>query len=125
MTVLAGARVVTPTAILDPGWVEITDARITHAGGGPAPPAAAARTGTVAPELPGALSVIEDIVAAGAVAAIGHTDATYEQAMDAFSAGATLATHLFNALGSISQRAPGPSVAALDSGMYVELINDG
>lgn len=83
------------------------------------------RTVTIAPEVPGALAVIQDVVAAGAVAAIGHTDATYEQVTDAFSAGASLATHLFNAMGSISQRAPGPSVAALDSGAYVELINDG
>jgi N-acetylglucosamine-6-phosphate deacetylase len=85
----------------------------------------AVRTVTVAPEVPGALAVIEDIVDAGVVAAIGHTDATYDQATDAFSAGATLATHLFNAMGSISQRAPGPSVAALDAGVYIELINDG
>jgi N-acetylglucosamine-6-phosphate deacetylase len=83
------------------------------------------RTVTIAPELPGALDLIEDIVAAGAQAAVGHTDATYEQTMAAFDAGATLATHLFNAMGSVSQRAPGPSVAALDAGVTVELINDG
>jgi N-acetylglucosamine-6-phosphate deacetylase len=85
----------------------------------------AVRTVTIAPELPGALGLIRDIVAAGAIAAIGHTDATYEQAAAGFAAGATLATHLFNAMGSMSQRAPGPAVAALDAGAYVELINDG
>lgn len=83
------------------------------------------RTMTVAPELPGALELIKQIVDAGVIAAVGHTDATYEQAEAAFAAGATLATHLFNAMGSIGQRAPGPSVAALDAGVYVELINDG
>jgi N-acetylglucosamine-6-phosphate deacetylase len=239
MTVLAGARVVTPTSILDPGWVEIVDGRITDLGAGTPPPDAelvtgwllpgfidlhvhgggghdftasaedmaagvefhrrhgttrtlvslmagpidtmceqlswvaalagsgavtgahlegpflasarcgaqnqdyllppdplvlgklldagqgAVRTVTVAPEVPGALAVIEDIAGAGVVAAVGHTDATYEQAADAFAAGASLATHLFNAMGSMSQRAPGPSIAALDAGVYVELINDG
>jgi N-acetylglucosamine-6-phosphate deacetylase len=83
------------------------------------------RTVTVAPELPGALALIKQIVTAGAVAAVGHTDATYDETMAAFDAGATLATHLFNAMGSMNQRAPGPSVAALDAGAYVELINDG
>lgn len=85
----------------------------------------AVRTMTLAPELPGALELIAELRAARVVAAVGHTDATYEQAAVGFGAGATLATHLFNAMGSISQRAPGPSFAALDSGAYVELINDG
>jgi N-acetylglucosamine-6-phosphate deacetylase len=83
------------------------------------------RTVTVAPEVPGALPLIEELVAAGVVAAVGHTDASYEQAIDGFAAGATLATHLFNAMGSMSQRAPGPAIAALDAGAHVELINDG
>lgn len=83
------------------------------------------RTVTLAPELPGALDLVRDIVAAGAVAAIGHTDATYEEAAAGFDAGARLATHLFNAMGSMSQRAPGPAVAALDAGAFVEVINDG
>jgi N-acetylglucosamine-6-phosphate deacetylase len=83
------------------------------------------RTVTIAPELPGALDLIEDIASAGAIAAVGHTDATYEQAAAGFAAGARLATHLFNAMGSMSQRAPGPAVAALDAGAYVEVINDG
>lgn len=83
------------------------------------------RTVTIAPELPGALDLIAELVAGGVVAAIGHTDATYEEATAGFGAGARLATHLFNAMGSMSQRAPGPSVAALDAGAYVEMINDG
>jgi N-acetylglucosamine-6-phosphate deacetylase len=83
------------------------------------------RTVTIAPELPGALGLVEEVVGAGAVAAIGHTDATYDEAAAGFAAGAGLATHLFNAMGSMSQRAPGPAVAALNAGAYVELINDG
>jgi N-acetylglucosamine-6-phosphate deacetylase len=83
------------------------------------------RTITIAPELPGALPLIEKIAAAGVVAAVGHTDATYEQAAAGIAAGATLATHLFNAMGPIKQRAPGPALAALDSELFVELINDG
>ncbi|MCW2492525.1 MAG: N-acetylglucosamine-6-phosphate deacetylase [Frankiales bacterium] len=83
------------------------------------------RTVTVAPELPGALEVIGDLTAAGVVAALGHTNATYEQAEAGFAAGATLATHLFNAMGTFNHRAPGPSIAALDSAAYLEMINDG
>jgi N-acetylglucosamine-6-phosphate deacetylase len=83
------------------------------------------RVVTIAPELPGALELIADVVAGGMVAAVGHTDATYEQAIAAFGAGAQLATHLFNAMGTMRHRAPGPSVAALDSGAAFELINDG
>jgi len=83
------------------------------------------RTMTVAPELPGALELIEDLVASGVVAAVGHTDASYAQAAAGFAAGASLATHLFNAMGPIGQREPGPAIAALDAGVTVELINDG
>ncbi|HST47226.1 N-acetylglucosamine-6-phosphate deacetylase [Jatrophihabitans sp.] len=84
------------------------------------------RTMTVAPELPGAAGLIADLLAAGVIAAVGHSDASYEQAAEAFAAGATLATHLFNAMGSsLDHRAPGPSVAALDASVFVEMINDG
>lgn len=83
------------------------------------------RTVTVAPELPGALDVIDHLVAEDVVAAIGHTDATYEQAAAGIAAGAGLATHLFNAMGTFNQRRPGPAVAALDAGIAVEMINDG
>lgn len=85
----------------------------------------AVRTITIAPEVPGALALIEQTAAAGVVAAIGHTNASYEQAHAGFDAGATLATHLFNAMGSFHQRAPGPAIAALDAGVDVEIINDG
>jgi N-acetylglucosamine-6-phosphate deacetylase len=83
------------------------------------------RTVTVAPELPGALDVIAELVANGVVAAIGHTDATYDEAAAGFAAGATLATHLFNAMRAFRQREPGAAIAALDAGADVELVNDG
>jgi N-acetylglucosamine-6-phosphate deacetylase len=83
------------------------------------------RTVTVAPELPGAVELIGELVSNGVVAAIGHTDATYAQAAAGFGAGASLATHLFNAMGAVNQREPGAAIAALDAGVYVEMINDG
>lgn len=81
---------------------------------------------TFAPERPGATDAIVRVVASGAVAAIGHTEATYEQTCAAISSGATVATHLFNAMPSIHHRAPGPIVALLDDPrVMVELICDG
>ena len=80
---------------------------------------------TVAPELPGALELIAEVVSAGVIAAIGHTGATYEQASAGFAAGARLATHLFNGMSPVSHREPGAAVAALDAGVVVEMINDG
>lgn len=80
---------------------------------------------TIAPELPGALELIDAAVAAGVVAAVGHTDASYEQARAAFDRGATLATHLFNGMRPIHHREPGPVLASLDAGVPCETINDG
>ena len=60
------------------------------------------------------------------VAAVGHTEATYEQTRAAIAAGATVGTHLFNAMRPIDRREPGPVVALLeDSRVTVELITDG
>lgn len=83
------------------------------------------RSVTVAPELPGALELIANIVDVGAVAAIGHTDASYEQAEAAILSGATLATHLFNGMRPVHHREPGPVWAALVAGIACEIINDG
>lgn len=80
---------------------------------------------TIAPELPGALDLVDAAVRAGVVAAVGHTDATYEQATAAFDHGATLATHLFNGMRPIHHREPGPVLASLDAGVPCETINDG
>lgn len=85
----------------------------------------AVRSMTLAPELPGAFDVIEDLVSAGVVVAIGHTSCSYEDAARAFAAGATLVTHLGNGMPAMSQREPGPMGAALDLGVASEVINDG
>lgn len=81
---------------------------------------------TIAPERDGALAAISQLVAAGVVAAVGHTEATYEQTRAAIAAGATVGTHLFNAMRPVDRREPGPVVALLeDSRVTVELITDG
>lgn len=81
---------------------------------------------TLAPERDGALAAIRWIVAAGAVAAVGHTEADYAQTRAAIDAGATVGTHLFNAMRPIHHREPGPVVALLeDPRVTVEIIADG
>ncbi|MFE6687117.1 N-acetylglucosamine-6-phosphate deacetylase [Streptomyces sp. NPDC057743] len=81
---------------------------------------------TVAPELPGGLDSVRLLADAGVIAAIGHTDSSYEATRQAIDAGATVATHLFNAMPALGHRAPGPVAALLeDDRITVELINDG
>jgi N-acetylglucosamine-6-phosphate deacetylase len=86
----------------------------------------AARMVTLATELPGGIDSVRLLAEHGVIAAIGHTDATYEQTREAIEAGATVATHLFNAMPALGHRAPGPIAALLeDERVTVELINDG
>ncbi|MFI9204894.1 N-acetylglucosamine-6-phosphate deacetylase [Streptomyces sp. NPDC053048] len=86
----------------------------------------AARMMTLAPELPGGLESVRMLADLGVIAAVGHTDSTYEATLDAIEAGATVATHLFNAMPGLLHRAPGPVAALLeDERVTVELINDG
>jgi N-acetylglucosamine-6-phosphate deacetylase len=60
------------------------------------------------------------------IAAVGHTDASYEQTLAAIAAGASVATHLGNAMRPIHHREPGPMIALLDaSGVVIEQIADG
>ncbi|GGO74457.1 N-acetylglucosamine-6-phosphate deacetylase [Nonomuraea cavernae] len=81
---------------------------------------------TLAPELPGALDTIRAAAAEGVIAALGHTSATYEQTLAGIEAGATVATHLYNAMVPLGHRDPGPIAALLqDERVTVELINDG
>ncbi|MFJ3724267.1 N-acetylglucosamine-6-phosphate deacetylase [Streptomyces sp. NPDC090045] len=85
-----------------------------------------ARMFTLATELPGGLDSVRLLAEHGVIAAIGHTDATYEQTRAAIDAGATVATHLFNAMPPLAHREPGPIAALLeDERITVELINDG
>ncbi|WP_371646650.1 N-acetylglucosamine-6-phosphate deacetylase [Streptomyces mirabilis] len=81
---------------------------------------------TLATELPGGIDSVRLLAEHGVIAAIGHTDATYEQTVEAIDAGATVATHLFNAMPTLGHRTPGPITALLeDERITVELINDG
>jgi N-acetylglucosamine-6-phosphate deacetylase len=84
------------------------------------------RVMTLAPELPGALDLIERLVRAGVVASVGHTDASERQIAEAVRAGATSATHVFNAMAPFHHRAPGAVGTVLDlPELSCELICDG
>lgn len=68
---------------------------------------------TLAPELQGAEKVVELLQESGAVASMGHTNATYEDVLRALDAGFSKATHLYNAMSSFEHRAPGAVGAVL------------
>ena len=81
---------------------------------------------TIAPERPGGLDAVDRFVAAGVRVAVGHTAASYDEALAAFDRGASLVTHAFNAVDGIHHRAPGPVGAALRRPhVTIEVINDG
>jgi N-acetylglucosamine-6-phosphate deacetylase len=81
---------------------------------------------TLAPELHGGLDALRQVRDAGALPAVGHTDATYEVARDATCAGARVATHLFNGMRPLHHRQPGPILALLEApDVVVEIIGDG
>lgn len=80
---------------------------------------------TVAPEVV-TPAQISDLVSLGITVALGHSDATAEQATAAIDAGASLITHLFNAMSGVGARQPGLAGAALtDSRVRVGVIADG
>jgi N-acetylglucosamine-6-phosphate deacetylase len=81
---------------------------------------------TIAPEVPGAIELIKHAVSKGIIAAIGHTDAEYEQARAGIRAGARHAVHMFNAMRPFSHRDPGVIGAVLtDPEVTAEVIADG
>lgn len=86
----------------------------------------AIRMVTLAPELPGALDAIAQLVAADVTVAIGHTACNPEQARAAVDRGASVVTHAFNAMPGVHHRDPGPLpwLLARDT-VFVELIADG
>jgi N-acetylglucosamine-6-phosphate deacetylase len=113
-TIRCGAQ--NPEYLRDPSEHELTE---LIKGG-------AVRMVTIAPERPGALDAIRMLVDHGVTAAIGHTDASYEQVLKGIEAGATVGTHLFNGMPPMHHREPGPVVALLDSPTVIcELIADG
>ncbi|MBI5189837.1 MAG: amidohydrolase family protein [Nitrospirae bacterium] len=80
---------------------------------------------TVAPELPGAIEVIEAATELGIRVNMGHSAATFDDARDGRHAGATGVTHLFNAMSGLHHREPGLAGYALtDDTLYVEIIAD-
>lgn len=81
---------------------------------------------TLAPEEPGAGSLAAAVQARGAVAAIGHSDASAGETERAFALGMRHATHLWNAMPPLGHRAPGVVGAVLESAaVTAELICDG
>ena len=81
---------------------------------------------TLAPETPGALDLIEYVTKSGTIVSLGHSDATAEETRAAIAAGATSATHTFNAMRRLDHREPGIAGVVLDAhSLYAELICDG
>ncbi|MEV4092490.1 N-acetylglucosamine-6-phosphate deacetylase [Streptosporangium saharense] len=107
-----------PALLRDPSTQEFTE--LLKAGRGHV------RMLTLAAELPGALDTIREAVANNVIAALGHSDADYEQTLRGIEAGGSVATHLYNAMPSLHHRDPGPVAALLeDERVTVELVNDG
>src|SRR5437879_1915063 len=81
---------------------------------------------TLAPELPGADALIDELLERGVAVSLGHTDATAAQANAAFDRGARSVTHLFNAMRPFQHRDPGIVGAALArDDVVVSIILDG
>lgn len=106
------------TQMRDPAPGELDDVLTAGAG--------AIRMVTLAPERRGSAEAIRRFVDAGVVVAVGHTAANYEQTQQAIALGATVGTHLFNAMPSLHHRDPGPVLALLEHpDVTVEVIADG
>lgn len=80
---------------------------------------------TLAPEVPGSLEAAQWLKDRGVTVSIGHTDATYDQAVQGFKSGITHVTHTFNGMRGLHHREPGVVGAVLATpGLYAELIAD-
>jgi N-acetylglucosamine-6-phosphate deacetylase len=81
---------------------------------------------TIAPELPHAIEVIRRATSEGVRVSMGHSNATAAETLAGVAAGATSATHLFNAMRTMDHREPGIVGTVLDHGdVYAEMICDG
>lgn len=80
---------------------------------------------TLAPEVPGALEAVAWLKDRGITVSIGHSDATYEEAVRGFEQGISHVTHMYNAMSALHHRTPGVVGAVLATpGLFVELIAD-
>jgi N-acetylglucosamine-6-phosphate deacetylase len=81
---------------------------------------------TIAPETPGALDLIRYATESGTKVSLGHSNATAAETRAAIEAGASSATHTFNAMRPLEPREPGIAGVVLDdAGLFAELICDG
>ena len=104
--------------------VYIQPPNLTHIAGWS--PEGGVRLVTLAPEMPGALPVIEALTARGVIVSAGHSMATYDQAIAGIAAGIRYGTHLFNAMTPVGHRQPGLPIALLTTPeAVVGLIPDG
>ncbi len=112
-------RGVHPPSLLQPASVELFK-RFWQAARG------TIRLLTIAPELPGALELIQHATARGVRVSVGHSDATAAETRAGIAAGARSATHTFNAMRGLDHREPGMLGVVLDDqDLYAELICDG
>lgn len=112
-------RGVHPAAQLQPPSISLFD-RFWQAAQG------TVRLLTIAPELPGALELIAHARGLGVQVSMGHSNALAAEARAGISAGATSATHTFNAMRPLDHREPGVLGVVLDAeSLYAELICDG
>ncbi len=79
---------------------------------------------TIAPEVSGSLAFIREACANKIIVSIGHSAATYEEAMEAIASGASHVTHTFNAMSAFNHRRPGILGALTDTNATCELIAD-
>lgn len=80
---------------------------------------------TIAPEVEGNMDFIRGMHRHNHIIfSVGHSNATYEEAMNAIEAGVKSATHIFNAMSGLNHREPGVAAAVLNSDIYCELIAD-
>ncbi|MEP7273200.1 MAG: N-acetylglucosamine-6-phosphate deacetylase [Acidobacteriota bacterium] len=81
---------------------------------------------TLAPELPGGMELIRWLTGRGVIASLGHSEADYETGLEAIEAGATHATHLYNAMSGVHHRRPGLAAVCLNEpAIRAEIILDG
>lgn len=80
---------------------------------------------TIAPEVEGAVEFINEITKGGTVVSMGHTNATYDEAIKGIEAGIKSSTHTFNGMRGFHHREPGALGAVFDSDIFAEFVCDG